>query len=608
MINFEPLNTLPQIQKLLINIPSNPGVYKYFDESNTIIYVGKAKNLKKRVNSYFVKQHDNNKTRVLVSKIRDIQYTVVDSEYDALLLENLIIKELQPKYNISLKDDKSYPYIRISKDYFPKITVIRNPVKDGSELIGPYANVKMMYSVLDIVNKLYPTRNCNLNLTPKSIAEGKFSVCLEYQIGNCKGPCAGHESMSEYAESIANIRNILKGNLVEIKKHLKMKINEAAEVLAFEKAHELKLKLDLLETYQAKSTIVSQTINNVDVFSITSNKNAFYVNYLRVNNGMVVQSQNLEIKNKNQETEAEILLQAIAQFKNNNPSESTEFIVPFPIDLDAKFTIIVPQLGDKKKLLDLSFKNAMMLKQEKQLAAERLDPELRIDRVLATMQSDLRLKEPPQHIECFDNSNIQGTNPVSACVVFKNAKPSKNDYRHFNIKTVIGPNDFASMQEVLGRRYYRMLAEGTTLPNLIVVDGGKGQLSASVKTLKELNIYDKVAIIGIAKRLEEIYYPGDSLPLYLDKKSETLKIIQQMRDEAHRFGITHHRNRRSKGFVITELTEIEGVGDKTADILLKSFKSLKKIKEANQEQLETVVGKKTGATIYHYFQDAKPIV
>lgn len=323
---------------------------------------------------------------------------------------------------------------------------------------------------------------------------------------------------------------------------------------------------------------------------------------------MVVQSQNLEIKNKNQETEAEILLQAIAQFKNNNPSESTEFIVPFPIDLDAKFTIIVPQLGDKKKLLDLSFKNAMMLKQEKQLAAERLDPDIRVDRVLATMQSDLRLKEPPQHIECFDNSNIQGTNPVSACVVFKNAKPSKNDYRHFNIKTVIGPNDFASMQEVLGRRYSRMLAEGTTLPNLIVVDGGKGQLSASVKTLKELNIYDKVAIIGIAKRLEEIYYPGDSLPLYLDKKSETLKIIQQMRDEAHRFGITHHRNRRSKGFVITELTEIEGVGDKTADILLKSFKSLKKIKEANQEQLEAVVGKKTGATIYHYFQDAKPIV
>lgn len=608
MINFEPLNTLPQIQKLLVNIPNNPGVYKYFDESNTIIYVGKAKNLKKRVNSYFVKQHDNNKTRVLVSKIRDIQYTVVDSEYDALLLENLIIKELQPKYNINLKDDKSYPYIRISKDYFPKITVIRNPVKDGSELIGPYANVKMMYSVLDIVNKLYPTRNCNLNLTPKSIAEGKFSVCLEYQIGNCKGPCAGHESMAEYAESIANIRNILKGNLMEIKKHLKLKINEAAEVLAFEKAHELKLKLDLLETYQAKSTIVSQTINNVDVFSITSNKNAFYVNYLRVNNGMVVQSQNLEIKNKNQETEAEILLQAIAQFKNNNPSESTEFIVPFPIDLDAKFTIIVPQLGDKKKLLDLSFKNAMMLKQEKQLAAERLDPDIRVDRVLATMQSDLRLKEPPQHIECFDNSNIQGTNPVSACVVFKNAKPSKNDYRHFNIKTVIGPNDFASMQEVLGRRYSRMLAEGTTLPNLIVVDGGKGQLSASVKTLKELNIYDKVAIIGIAKRLEEIYYPGDSLPLYLDKKSETLKIIQQMRDEAHRFGITHHRNRRSKGFVITELTEIEGVGDKTADILLKSFKSLKKIKEASQEQLEAVVGKKTGATIYHYFQDAKPIV
>ncbi len=586
------------LKSLITNLPNNPGVYKYYDENNVVIYVGKAKNLKKRVNSYFVKQHDNNKTRVLVSKICDIQYTVVDSEYDALLLENLIIKELQPKYNINLKDDKSYPYIKITNDIFPKVLVIRNPIKDGSEYIGPYANVKMMYAVLDLVNKLYPTRNCNLNLNTKSISEGKFSVCLEYQIGNCKGACQGYQSLSDYLLSIAHIKDILKGNLSEVKKHIKQGIEKAVELLEFEEAHDFKQKLDLIDNYQSKSTIVSHKINNVDVFSIAMGTQSAFINYLRVNNGMIVQSQNLEIKTKNNENEQELLENAIAQFKNMNPSENEEFIVPFKLSIETKFPITIPISGDKKKLLDLSFKNAMMLRQEKQLAAEKLDPDLRIDRLLSTMQKDLRLKDLPKHIECFDNSNIQGTNPVSACVVFKNAKPSKNDYRHFNIKTVIGPNDFASMQEVLSRRYSRMLSENTPLPNLIVVDGGKGQLSAAVETLKSLGIYEQVPVIGIAKRLEEIYYPEDSVPMYLDKKSETLKIIQQMRDEAHRFGITHHRNRRSKGFTITKLTDIEGVGDKTAETLLKTFKSLKKIKEANLEELIQTVGTKLGNSIF----------
>jgi excinuclease ABC subunit C len=508
------LKDFSHLKDTISSLPHQPGVYKYFDESDNIIYVGKAKHLKKRVGSYFVKVHDNRKTNVLVSKIKRIEYTVVDTEYDALLLENLLIKELQPRYNINLKDDKSYPYIKITKGFFPKIFVVRNPVKDGSEYIGPYANKKMMNTVLELALKLYPTRNCNLNLTPKSIQEGKFTVCLEYQIGNCKGPCQNYQSEADYNQSIANIRHILKGNLSVVKKHLKQQIEEKASILAFEEAHEYKQKLDWLENYQSKSTIVSHTISNVDVFGMASTPQAAYINYLRVNNGMIVQSQNLEIKKKIDETDVEILQNAIAQFKNMNPTENEEFIVPFKLDLETSFPITIPQAGDKKKLLDLSIKNALVLKLEKQQNAEKLDPDLRVERVLTVMKEDLRLKELPKHIECFDNSNIQGTNPVSACVVFRNAKPSKNDYRHFNIKTVIGPNDFASMQEVLTRRYSRMLAENTELPNLIVIDGGKGQLSASVQALKKLGIYDKVAIIGIAKRLEEIYYPGDSLPLY----------------------------------------------------------------------------------------------
>lgn len=584
-------------------LPNQPGVYKYRDESNTIIYVGKAKNLKKRVSSYFNKEHDNRKTNVLVSKIREIEYTVVDSEYDALLLENLLIKELQPRYNINLKDDKSYPYIKITKEAFPKVSVVRNPVRDGSEYIGPYANIKMMQTVLELALKIYPIRNCNLALNEKSIADGKFNVCLEYQIGNCKGPCKGFQSKLEYQQSIDQIKNILKGQLSIVKKQIKSRMEESVKLLAFEEAHQYKTQLDWLENYQSKSTIVSHTINNVDVFAIASNDYSAWINYLRVKDGMIIQSQNIEIKRKNNETDHDLLLSAIAQFKNTNPTVNEEFIVPFKLNLETNFTVTVPLAGDKKKLLDLSFKNAMMLKQERQLSAEKLDPDLRVDRVLNTMKSDLRLTTPPKHIECFDNSNIQGAFPVSACVVFKNAKPSKSDYRHFNIKTVEGPNDFASMQEVLYRRYKRLIEENSPLPDLIVVDGGKGQLSSAVETLKKLDIYQKVAVIGIAKKLEEIYYPGDSVPMYLDKKSETLKIIQQMRDEAHRFGITHHRNRRSKNFTVSELTQIEGIGSKTSELLLKHYKSIKKIREATLEELTTLTGKKTASLIINYFQD-----
>lgn len=589
------------LKSIIASLPELPGVYKYFDESNTIIYVGKAKNLKKRVGSYFVKKHDSRKTNLLVSKIRDIQYTVVDSEYDALLLENTLIKENQPRYNINLKDDKSYPVIRITKEHFPKVFPMRNPIKDGSEYFGPYANGKMMNTILELVRKLYPTRNCNLNLTPKNIAAGNFKVCLEYQIGNCKGPCQAFQSEEDYNQTIANIRHILKGNLGEVRRHLKSCIDEAVSRLAFEEAQDFKEKLSSLESYQSRSTVVNTKINQVDVFGIVSSANSAFVNYLRVVDGMIIHSQNLEIKKSIDESDQELLLNAIAQFKNENNWDNLEFIVPFELDFDTNIQITVPVSGDKKKLLDLSMKNAFYLKQERQLAAEKLDPALKVDRLLSVMQKDLRLNQLPRHIECFDNSNIQGTFPVSACVVFKNGKPSKADYRHFNVKTVEGPNDFATMYEVITRRYSRMLVENTALPDLIVVDGGKGQLSSAVDALKSLGIYGKVPIIGIAKRLEELYYPNDPLPLYLDKKSETLKVIQQMRDEAHRFGITHHRNRRSKGFAISALTDIDGVGDKTADALLKHFKSVKKIKEATIADLQTVVGSKLAEIIHQSF-------
>jgi len=591
------------LKVLLSNLPDQPGVYKYFDEQGTIIYIGKAKSLKKRVNSYFTKIHDNRKTAVLVSKIRDIQYTVVDSEYDALLLENSLIKEFLPKYNISLKDDKSYPLIKISKERFSKVYAMRNPVKDGSEYFGPYSSGKLMYLVLDFAKKLYPTRNCNYDLSEKNIRDKKVKLCLEYQIGNCKGPCQGLQSLDDYNQTIANIKHILKGNLSEAKKHFKQKMTEAVELLQFEEAQIYKEKLDLLEKYQAKSTIVNNNISNVDVYGIVSTPTAAYINYLRVVNGMIIQTHNLEYKKKIDESDEELLLQAIAEIRNTQYTETEELILPFELSIDIAFNITVPLGGDKKKLLDLSMKNALYLKHEKQQAADKLDPGLKTERILTTMMTDLRLTTLPKHIECFDNSNIQGTNPVSACVVFKDAKPSKSDYRHFNVKTVIGPDDFATMTEVITRRYSRVINEQQALPDLIVVDGGKGQLSAAIDALKDLNIYGKVPIIGIAKRLEELYYPNDPLPLYLDKKSETLRIIQQMRDEAHRFGITHHRNRRSKNFTVTSLEEIDGIGAVTARTLLSHFKSVKKIKAADKDTLMAVVSEKTANSILEYFSN-----
>ncbi|MES2618889.1 MAG: excinuclease ABC subunit UvrC [Bacteroidota bacterium] len=597
------MNDFNHLKAILSNLPEQPGVYQYFDTEDLILYVGKAKNLKKRVGSYFSKTHDNRKTAVLVSKIHNIQYTVVDSEYDALLLENSLIKKYQPRFNINLKDDKSYPLIKITKERFSKVYAMRNPVKDGSEYFGPYSSVKLMNVVLELAKKLYPTRSCNFDLSEKTVAEKKVKLCLEYQIGNCKGPCQQLQSLEEYNQNIAQIKHILRGNLNEVKKHLKQKIADAVDKLAYEEAHQYKEKLDWVDKYQAKSTIVNNKINNVDVFGIVSTAQAAYINYLRVANGMIIQTQNFEYKKKIDEPDEELLLAAIAEIRNTHQTESEELIVPIPIEIDANINFTIPISGDKKKLLELSMKNAMFLKHEKQLAADKLDPGLKTERILSTMMNDLRLTTLPKHIECFDNSNIQGTHPVSACVVFKDAKPSKNDYRHFNVKTVVGPDDFATMREILTRRYSRMLNENQPLPDLIVVDGGKGQLSAAVEALKGLNIYGKVPIIGIAKRLEELYYPDDPLPLYLDKKSETLRVIQQMRDEAHRFGITHHRNRRSKNFAITSLEEIEGIGSKTAQLILQHFKSVKKVQTATLEELMTVVNEKTAKAIQQYYSD-----
>ncbi len=597
------LNTLLDIKIFLQNLPELPGVYKYLDADGIIIYVGKAKNLKKRVSSYFNKQHDNNKTRVLVSKINDIEYIVVDSEYDALLLENSLIKTYQPKYNINLKDDKSYPLIRITKERFPKVYAMRNPIKDGSEYYGPFSNVKLMHLVLDTAKKLYPTRNCNYDLSEKNIAQKKFKVCLEYQIGNCRGACEGKESEEEYNQSIDNIRHILKGNLKEVKENILAKIAEASEKLLFEDAHFLKEKLDLLEKFQSKSTVVNNKINNVDVFGIASNEQNAYVNYLRIANGMIIQSLNMEYRKRYDESDAEILSQTIAEIQNQYVTKPEEIILPITLEIEIPIKTTVPQAGDKKKLLDLSMKNARYYQLEKLKIAETLNPDLKKDRILQTMQRDLQLKQLPYHIECFDNSNIQGSFAVSSCVVFKDAKPSKKEYRHFNVKTVVGPNDFATMHEVITRRYSRLLDENLPLPQLIVVDGGKGQLSSAVEALKQLNIYSKIPIIGIAKRLEEIFYPNDPVPLYIDKKSETLKVIQKMRDEAHRFGITHHRNRRSKKLTSTELEAIPGIGKQLAEKLLSHFKSVAKIKAANLQELSAIVGQKNANKIQSFWQD-----
>ena len=582
-------------------LPDAPGVYKYFDKEGKILYIGKAKSLKKRVSSYFnKKQHENGKTRILVSKIWDVNITVVPTEMDALLLENSLIKEFQPKYNINLKDDKSFPLIKITKERFPKIFPVRNPKKDGSTYFGPYSNIRLMKIVLELCKQIYPTRNCTYNLSKANIEAHKFKVCLEYQIGNCKGACEGLESEEDYLESINGIKNILRGNLKEVKDHLKYKMERASADWQFEEASKYQKKLEILDKYQSRSTVVNPRISDVDVLSIAQNDQYAYINYLRISGGVIIQSKNMEMKKKMDETTEKLLEMAYGDIIEDQ-RETTEIIVPIPLPLEGNF--IVPISGDKKKLQQISYKNASLYMLEKSNQYEKLDPQIKIDRLLSAIKNDLRLTELPYHIECFDNSNIQGAFPVSACVVFRDGKPSKKDYRHFNIKTVEGPDDFASMYEALTRRYSRMVAEEQSLPQLIVIDGGKGQLSSSVKALEDLGLYGKIAIIGIAKRLEEIYYPGDSLPLYIDKKSESLRVIQFMRDEAHRFGITHHRNRRSKGTIATKLTEIKGIGQENASLLLRTFKSVAKIKKSSFEEIASVIGPAKAQLVMDHFSE-----
>ncbi len=595
------------LQTLVKSAPKKPGVYQYFDKDGKIIYVGKAKNLKSRVGSYFNKdKYESGKTKVLVKKIADIKFIIVDTELDALLLENNLIKKYQPRYNILLKDDKTFPWICIKNERFPRVFSTRNKIKDGSEYFGPYASVRMMHTVLDLIKHIYPIRSCNFLLSEENISKNKFKVCLEYHIGNCKGPCEGMQDETEYNEYISEIRSIIKGNVQAISKQMKELMQQYSEVLDFEKAHKIKEKIDALESFKNKSTVVSPTINNVDVFCIQSDEKYAFVNYMRVINGAIIQAQTIELKKKLDESDEELLAISIIELRNRFQSDSKEIILPQKLTIkipDTYFTI--PQKGDKKKLLELSERNAKFYRLEHRKQAERIDPERHTKRILEQIKSDLRLSELPTHIECFDNSNIQGSNPVAACVVFKNAKPSKKDYRHFKIKTVVGPDDFASMEEVVYRRYKRLLDENESLPQLIVIDGGKGQLSAAVKSLEKLDLRGKIAIIGIAKRLEEIFFPGDSFPLYLKKTSESLKVIQQLRNEAHRFGITFHRNLRSKGAINSELSQIKGIGEKTAKELLQHFKSVKRVKEATDKEIEKVIGLSKSKLIIKHFNASK---
>ena len=590
----------------LKKIPHKPGVYQYFDKEDVLIYVGKAKDLKNRVSSYFVNDRQlNSKTRVLVRKIQRIAFTIVDTEIDAWLLENNLIKKHKPRYNVMLKDDKTYPWIVIKNEPFPRVFWTRKYIKDGSTYFGPYASVGMMHIVLDTIRELFPLRTCNLNLHPEQIAKGKYKVCLEYQIGNCKGPCEALQTLEDYEQNLSDIKDILNGKISVVKTRIREQLNGAVSALNFEAAHHLKNKLDKLENYQSKSTVVSASISNVDVFSIASDDSLAFVNFLKVMNGVVIQTQTLEMKKRLDESDEELLQIAIPEIRNRYKSLSREIIVPFNLAIEAipeEVKIYVPKLGDKRKLLDLSLKNVAYFKKERMLQYEKLNPEVRIERLLLQMQKDLRLNVLPRHIECFDNSNIQGNFPVSAIVVFRDAKPAKKDYRHFNVKTVEGPNDFATMEEAVHRRYRRMLDEGHDLPQLIVIDGGKGQLGAALKSLRLLGIDKKVTVIGIAKRLEEIYYPGDQYPLYLDKKSETLKIIQHLRDEAHRFGITFHRNQRSRKTFVSELENIPGIGKTTVEKLLKTFKSVKRIKEQPDEELKKVLNLKQIKALREYFQ------
>ncbi|PIB38380.1 excinuclease ABC subunit UvrC [Maribacter sp. 4G9] len=585
----------------LTALPNGPGVYQFYDKDDKILYVGKAKNLKKRVSSYFNKNHEYGKTRVLVKKIRGIKHIVVPTESDALLLENNLIKEYKPRYNVLLKDDKSYPWLCLKNERFPRLFPTRRVIKDGSEYYGPYTSMKTVRTLLDLIKSVYPLRTCTYDLSEEKIKAGKYKVCLEYHLGNCKGPCEGLQSSEEYNRQIADIKEIIKGNFKSSLQYFKGQMKSLAEEMRYEEAQRIKDKIDVLENYQVKSTIVNPKISDVDVFTIISDTALAYVNFLQLSHGSIIRSHTMEIKKKLDEPDEDLLQLAIVEIRQRFNSQSKELYLPFDVALDATLKITVPKLGDKKRLLELSERNAKFFRQERFNQIKIIDPDRHTNRIMAQMKKDLKLSEEPRHIECFDNSNIQGTNPVAACVVFKDGKPSKKDYRHFNIKTVTGPDDFASMEEVVFRRYKRLLEEEEPLPQLIIIDGGKGQLSSALKSLDALGLRGKIAIVGIAKRLEEIYFPGDSIPLYLDKKSESLKIIQQLRNEAHRFGITFHRNKRSKSAINSELENIEGVGEKTARDLLKKFKSVKRIKEASLEHLTEVVGASKAKKIYGAF-------
>ena len=594
-----PIDISLQIQSL----PDSPGVYQYFDKEDKILYVGKAKNLKKRVSSYFTKQHDNYRTTVLVRKIVRIEHIVVKTEADALLLENSLIKKMQPRYNVLLKDDKSYPWICIKKEAFPRIFSTRKLIKDGSEYFGPYTNVKTVQTLMELIRELYPIRTCSLDLSLQNIKNNKFKVCLEYHIGNCKGPCEGLESEADYLQHIQAIRQILKGNFKDSLRDFRQRMMDLAAEMKFEEAQKMKDKIQVLENYQSRSTVVHPNINLLDVFSIVSDEVMAFVNFIQVTHGAITRSHTLELKKRLNESDEELLELAVVELRERFQLTSREIVVPFPISVGENIKITIPQMGDKKLLLDMSERNARYQRLEQLKQLQQVDPERHTKRLLLQMQKDLRLPEEPRHIECFDNSNIQGSHPVAACVVFKDAKPSKKDYRHFNIKTVEGPNDFASMEEVVYRRYKRMLEEEQPLPQLIIIDGGKGQLSSALLSIDKLGLRGKIAILGIAKRLEELYFPGDSDPLYLDKRSETLKIIQHLRNEAHRFGITFHRNKRSKSALQNSLEEIPGIGEKTWTTLLKHFKSVKRLKEASENDIATVVGASKAKKISQFYAE-----
>ncbi len=582
----------------LKTLPHSPGVYQFFDTDGAILYVGKAKNLRKRVASYFNKKQENGKTRVMVGKIRQIRHIVVPTESDALLLENNLIKEHQPRYNVLLRDDKSYPWLCIKNERFPRIFPTRKRIRDGSEYFGPYTQMRTVRALLDLIRSVYPLRTCNYDLSEEKIQAGKYKRCLEYHLGNCLGPCEGLQDEASYNRQIEDIRGIIKGNFGASLQYFRHQMQQLAEEMQFEKAQAIKEKIEILENYQSKSTVVHPRIDNVDVFSIVSDPTHAYVNFMQVSHGLVVRSHTMEIKKKLQESDEDLLALAVVALRERFESDTREVYLPFRIPLSEELRLVVPKMGDKRKLVELSERNARFFRQERFKQIRITDPERHVRRLMEQMKKDLRLSEEPRHIECFDNSNIQGSNPVAACVVFRDGKPSKKEYRHFNIKTVEGPDDFASMTEVVHRRYRRLLDEGETLPQLIVIDGGKGQLSAALQSLELLGLRGKIAIIGIAKRLEEIYFPEDPIPLYLDKKSESLRIIQQLRNEAHRFGISHHRNKRSKAAINSVLEGIEGIGEKTARDLLRKFKSVKRIRETPLEDLEAAIGPSKARKVY----------